>query len=90
MKKIKVEKPSKEKLEALAINNWSPWECEPSTFEWQYDEDETCYILEGKAKIKTATEEIEINKGDLVKFPKGLKCTWRIEEKIKKVYKFGS
>lgn len=88
MVQIKVEKPAKEKLEMLRVNEWSLWECDPSTFDWEYSDDETCYILEGKVKVKTFTEEIEINKGDLVLFPKGLRCTWNVIEKIRKVYKF--
>ncbi len=88
MAKIKVEKVTDEKLNALDINSWSSWECEPSTFDWEYDSNETAYVLEGKVKVKTADEEVEINKGDLVTFPKGLKCTWNVIEKIKKVYTF--
>lgn len=90
MSKVKVEKATKEKLDSLGIDKWSPWECEPSTFDWEYDEAETCYILEGKVKVKTESgEEVEINKGDLATFPKGLKCTWNVINKIRKVYKFG-
>jgi len=89
MSKIKVEKADKKKLEALKIDSWSPWECEPSTFDWEYTDDETCYVSEGRAKVTTAEEEVEFGKGDIVVFPKGLKCKWHVIEKIKKVYKFG-
>ena len=68
--------------------NRSPWECDASTFDWEYDSDEVCYILEGKVKVKTSEEEVEINKGDLVTFPKGLRCTWKVLDKIRKVYTF--
>lgn len=88
MSEIKKEIPSDEKLKKLNINNWSPWECEPSTFDWEYSCDETAYVLEGKVKVKTANGEVEINKGDLVHFPKGMKCTWNVIEKIRKVYTF--
>jgi len=50
MVEINVEKPSNEKLKSLGVDKWSPWECEPSTFDWEYDEKETCYVLEGKVK----------------------------------------
>ncbi len=89
MSEIKVEKPSKEKLDSLRIDKWSSWGCEPSTFDWEYDDKETAYIFEGKVKVKTSQGEVEFGKGDLVTFPKGLKCTWSIEQKIRKVYKFG-
>lgn len=88
MSEIKIEKPSKEKLKNLGIESWSPWECEPSSFDWEYDADETAYIFEGKVIVKTPAGETEIKKGDLVRFPKGLKCTWIVKEKIRKVYTF--
>ncbi|MDI6704593.1 MAG: cupin domain-containing protein [bacterium] len=88
MAEIKIEKVSKEELDSLGVSNWSPWECEPSTFDWEYTFPETAYILEGKVKIKTEKGEVEISKGDLVHFPKGLKCRWDVIEKIRKVYTF--
>lgn len=89
MSEIKVERPSEEELNSLGINKWSSWECEKSTFDWEYDDDETCYVFEGKVKVKTPSGEVEFGKGNLVKFPKGLKCTWKVIERIRKVYKFG-
>jgi len=80
MGKIKVEKPSEEKLKSLGVDKWSPWE---------YDDKETCYVLEGRVKVKTPNEEVEFGKGDLVTFPQGLKCTWNVIKKVRKVYKFG-
>lgn len=88
MAKIRIEKPEQEKLDSLGVNKWSPWESDVCTFDWEYDTDEVCYILEGKVKVKTPEEELEINKGDLVTFPKGLKCTWNVLQKIRKVYTF--
>jgi len=88
MSKIKVERPTKEQLQQLNVKDWSPWECEPSTFDWEYDSEETAYVLEGKVRVKTTEEDVEINKGDLVTFPKGMKCTWNVLEKIRKVYAF--
>jgi hypothetical protein len=88
MMQIRIEKPNQQKLNDLGINKWSPWECDVSTFDWEYDSEEVCYIIEGKVKVNTSEGEIEINKGDLVTFPKGLKCTWNVLEKIKKLYTF--
>jgi len=87
MSEIKIEKPSEQKLKELGTDNWSPWECEPSTFDWSYDSNEDFYVLEGKVKVKTPTEEVEFGKGDLVTFPKGTTCTWTVIEKIRKLYK---
>ena len=67
---------------------WAVWECEPSTFDWHYDAVEKAYVYEGKVKVKTSDQEVEIKAGDFVTFPKDLDCTWTISEKIKKVYKF--
>ncbi len=88
MSEIRIEKASEDKLRSMGVEEWSPWECEPSTFDWEYDSNETAYVLEGKVKVKTSSGEVEINKGDLVYFPKGLKCTWNVVQKIRKVYTF--
>ncbi len=72
------------------IKNWPIWECEPSSFSWQYDEKEICFILEGKATIETLKNNIYIIKaGDLVTFPKGLSCSWEINKSIRKHYRIG-
>jgi uncharacterized cupin superfamily protein len=88
MANIKVTRPDNSELSELRINEWSPWECEPSNFDWEYDDEEWCYLFEGRASIKTCTGVVEIKKGDLVKFSKGLKCNWNVTEKVKKVYAF--
>lgn len=85
---IIVKKPSKDELKTLEIEKWSSWSCEKSTFDWTYDEDEACYFHEGHAKVKTQEGTVEIRKGDLVTFPKGLKCTWEVLESVRKVYIF--
>lgn len=90
MSKIEKEKPDQEKLDELGIDRWSPWECEPSSFPWEYGDRETAFVFEGKVTVKTPDgEAVEIEGGDLVTFPKGLKCTWTVHEKIRKVYRFG-
>ncbi len=90
MAEIKIEKPDEKKLEQMGVKSWPIWEKEPSTFPWEYTESETCYFLEGKVKVKTEDgKEVEIGKGDLVTFPRGLKCTWNVIEKVKKHYSFG-
>ena len=88
MSKITIDKPTQEKLKELGVDNWTPWECEPSTFDWEYTSDETAYVLDGKVVVKTPKGDVEIAKGDLVTFPKGLKCTWEVKEKIRKVFTF--
>ncbi|MCK4994126.1 MAG: cupin domain-containing protein [Candidatus Omnitrophica bacterium] len=86
---ITVRKPMQEELDNLNIKSWGTWECEKSTFDWTYSERETAYVFEGKVTVKTANQEVSFGSGDLVVFPKGLSCTWTVEEPIRKVYKFG-
>ncbi|MCA1959977.1 MAG: cupin domain-containing protein [Desulfomonile sp.] len=90
MSKITKEKPDKAALEKLGIDRWSSWECPPSTFPWEYDDRETAYVFEGRVTIETEDgDKVRIEPGDLVTFPKGMKCTWTVHEKIRKVYRFG-
>jgi uncharacterized cupin superfamily protein len=89
--KIKIERnPSEERLEELGIEKWPIWEKEVSEFPWHYDETETCYILEGSVIVTPeGGQPVEIKKGDLVTFPKGMSCTWKITKAIRKHYNFG-
>jgi uncharacterized protein len=89
MNAIEITQPTEDQIKELDIAKWGPWECEPSRFEWAYDEEEWCFIFGGRAIIKPEQgESVEIKKGDLVKFPKGLKCAWQVLEAIRKVYCF--
>ena len=86
--KIEVKKPTEE--EKKEMESCGIWEKEASEFPWEYDDKETCLILEGKAEVTTEDgEKAAFGKGDYVVFPKGLRCTWKITEPIKKYYKFG-
>lgn len=91
MAEIKIEKnPDEKKLQDLGVFNWPTWEKEASRFDWYYDSQETCYLLEGKIKVEPeGGESVEFGAGDLVTFPQGLKCVWDISKKVKKHYKFG-
>ena len=78
------------KLDVLYIEDWPIWEKEVSEFEWEYDKSETCYIIEGEAIVTPVGQEpVTITEGDMVTFPKGMKCTWKITEAIEKHYSFG-
>jgi len=87
--KIKIEKGEEKKMAQLGVFNWPVWECEPSVFDWHYDQEESCLILEGEITVKTAYEEVAINPGDYVTFPKGLDCTWTVVKPVRKHYTFG-
>jgi uncharacterized cupin superfamily protein len=48
MSEIKIERnPDQERLQGLGVLNWPIWTKEVSEFPWSYDEQETCYFLEG-------------------------------------------
>ncbi len=87
MSDVKITKPSQADLARIGIDGWNPWECEPSEFDWEYDTQETFYVLEGLVKVSTGTGEVEFGKGDLVTFARGVKCRWHVIEKIRKVYR---
>ena len=82
--------PPQELLKELGVESWSVWECDESTFPWQYSEEETAYLLEG---VVTVTPEdgapVEIKAGDLVTFPQGMACEWEVKEPVRKKYRFG-
>ena len=73
------------------IKSWPIWECEPSKFQWHYDDKEICLVIEGQANIITQEGEIyKIRAGDLVELPAGLNCEWQVIKSIKKHYRLGS
>ena len=85
---MKVKKPTEQ--EVNNTSNWGIWSKEPSEFPWQYDEKETCYIIEGEAEVfDKQGNKISFGPGDLVEFEEGLSCTWKVIKKIIKRYKFG-
>lgn len=87
---IKIEhNPDEEQLDDLGVKGWPIWTKEVSEFPWAYDASETCYVLEGRV-IVTPDEgdPVEIQKGDLATFPKGMACTWKVVEPIRKHYTF--
>jgi len=88
--KIIIEKPTDEQIESLGIKNWPIWAKEASEFPWTYGEKETCLILDGRVVVTPeGGEAVEINVGDLVEFPAGMSCMWKITKDIRKHYKFG-
>ncbi len=87
---IHIEKPSEEKLRQLGVSSWPVWTKEVSEFPWYYDEKETCYILEGDVEVfPEEGEPVRFGKGDLVIFPEGLRCRWKINRAVRKHYRFG-
>ena len=86
--KITVEKPDAGQI--AEMTTWPVWQKEESTFDWHYDEPETCYLTDGEVTVKTADgEAVDFAAGDLVTFPQGLSCTWEVRKAVRKHYRFG-
>lgn len=82
---IEVRKPTQ--AEIKLAEKWPTWSKEISEFRWNYDQAETCLILNGRAKIFSREGAIaSFGAGDWVVFPKGLECIWKITEPIEKKY----
>ena len=81
---IKVDKSKK----ISEFNSWDTWSSKPEHFDWEYTQEEHCYIIEGRATIKTETESVTIEPGDYVIFPKDLKCHWTVHQFLRKHYSF--
>lgn len=90
MSEIRIEKaPDPKRLQELAVASWPIWTKEVSEFPWEYDAEECCYVLEGRVIVTPeGGAPAEIGPGDLVTFPKGMRCTWRVDAPIRKHYTF--
>ena len=89
MSRIKVERgPDDMRLQTLGVKTWPIWTKEASEFSWTYDGEETCYFLEGEVTVTPAGgEPVQMGKGDLVTFPAGMSCTWKITKDVRKHYR---
>ena len=82
-------KPSLMKLEVMGVYDWPVWKKEASTFDWQYDQQETCYIIRGEFTVTPEDGEPQsFKRGDLITFPAGMKCVWEITKDVEKHYDF--
>ncbi len=90
MSQIKIERdPGHGRLGELGVSDWPIWTKEVSEFPWTYDAQETCYFLEGDVVVvPDGGEPVEMGKGDLVIFPKGMSCTWKVRGDVRKHYQF--
>ncbi len=84
-----VERATAEKLEALGAASWPIWTCPESEFDWHYNEPETCHILEGEVEVAWKGGSVRFGAGDLVTFPEGLSCRWKVSKAVRKHYRFG-
>ena len=91
MDAIRVEhRPAPDRLKALGVERWPIWTKEISEFPWTYDEVETCLFLEGEVVVTPdGGEPVAMGAGDLVTFPDGMTCTWKVIRPVRKHYRFG-
>lgn len=83
--KIDVKRPTREELDKQGVFDWPIWEKEESRFDWHYDSEEICYLLEGQVDVITPDgQNVTFGAGDMVRFPEGLSCTWDISAAVKK------
>ena len=83
---ITVRKPNEsEKAEMLTKPTWG---CEVSEFNWHYDSEETCLLIEGEVTVTYNGERVSFGAGDYVTFPQGLSCVWKVTKPVKKHYIF--
>lgn len=89
--KIEIEhSPSEDRLTDLGVRQWPIWEKEISEFPWHYDSQEICYFLEGQVTVTPEEgDPVHVGQGDLVTFPSGMSCVWKVEKGVKKHYQFG-
>ncbi|MFZ0789428.1 MAG: cupin domain-containing protein [Chromatiaceae bacterium] len=81
-------KPSPAKLEVLGVEGWPIWRREPGTFPWSYAQTETCYVLRGRFTVTPEHGEPQsFKRGDLIRFPAGLNCTWDVQDAVEKHYR---
>jgi len=83
---ITVRKPNEsEKAEMLTKPTWG---CEVYEFNWQYDSEEICLLIEGEVTVTYDGESVSFGAGDYVTFPQGLSCVWKVTKPVKKHYIF--
>ena len=83
---ITIRKPTEQ--EKAEMQTMPIWGCDISEFDWYYDSEETCLILEGDVVVSHAGGDVSISAGDYVVFPKGLSCVWKVSKPIRKHYVF--
>lgn len=88
MSDIVIKRPDGDEIRKRGILDWPVWEKEVSRFDWEYDGDEECLILEGEVDVEAGGKTYRIKEGDFVTFKKGLRCVWDNKSDIRKHYNF--
>ena len=86
--KISIHKPSEKEINTGDVRSWPVWSCDVSEFDWEYDQQESCLLLEGEVEVTTDSGSVKFGVGDFVVFPRGLKCRWKVIKPVRKHYSF--
>jgi hypothetical protein len=86
--KIEISDISENEISKKGAFSWPIWSCEVSEFDWEYDQQESCLLLEGEVEVSSDIETVSFGAGDFVVFPRGLKCRWKIIKPVRKHYTF--
>ncbi|MEI6123575.1 MAG: cupin domain-containing protein [Bacteroidota bacterium] len=90
MPEITITQFSDAEMAAKNIISWPIWTKEISCFNWYYQSQEACLILQGEIRVETLTATYHIVAGDFVVFQKGLECTWYVLQPVRKHYQLSS
>ncbi len=88
MEQIIIKKLTEEEIQKRNIRSWPIWTKEISRFDWYYDSEEECLVLEGDILVETPEGNFSITAGDFVTFKEGLKCVWNVKKPVRKHYNF--
>ena len=83
---IIVKKPTE--AEKTEMQGKPVWGCGVSKFDWHYDQEESCLLIEGEVTVTHDGGSVRFGAGDYVVFPKGLSCVWDVTQPVKKHYVF--
>ena len=84
--RIIVRKPTE--AEITQMKSCSTWGCDVSEFDWHYDSEEVCLLMEGEVTVEYDGGSVSFGAGDYVTFPKGLSCVWKVTKPVRKYYVF--
>ena len=85
---ITISQLTDKQIEEQGVLSWPIWSCDVSEFDWEYDEKESCLLLEGEVKLESELGNVQFGAGDFVVFHKGLKCRWKVTKAVRKHYSF--
>ena len=83
---IIVKKPTDTEKAKLMLQ--PTWECDISEFDWYYSDEETCLLITGEVTVTHSGGSASFGIGDMVTFPRGLSCVWKVTQPVKKHYIF--